>query len=76
LLSANPTRNTNDDIDVFGTAKDSISFKSVTLNVKLNGVPLHSDVIEYTNSYDSGDTVEFKYKNYIPSFAPAGTYGL
>lgn len=32
--------------------------------------------MEFVSSYDAGDTIEFSYKNYIPSFAPSGTYGL
>jgi hypothetical protein len=44
--------------------------------VKLNGVPLHNEDIPFTDSFDDGDTVEFRYKNYVPSFAPPGTYGL
>ncbi len=46
------------------------------INVKLNGVFLDKEVIEYTDSYDSSDTVEFSYKNYIPPIAPSGVYGL
>jgi hypothetical protein len=26
--------------------------------------------------YDEGDSVEFKFKNYVPSFAPSGQYAL
>ena len=48
----------------------------MNINVKLNGVPLHTEAVDFNASYDNGDTVEFKYKNFIPSFAPSGTYGL
>jgi len=42
----------------------------------LNGVFLDKETVDFTTSYDSGDAIEFSYKNFIPSFAPAGTYGL
>jgi hypothetical protein len=32
--------------------------------------------VKYTDVYDQGDNVTFKYNNFIPSFAPAGTYLL
>jgi hypothetical protein len=44
--------------------------------VKLNGVYLHDESIPFSQSYEEGDTVEFRYKNFVPSFAPPGTYGL
>ncbi len=85
-LSAQPARNTNDSITTvilwfylffqIGTAQDSISFKQVVLNVKLNGTPLHTENIAFAQSYDNGDTVEFKFSNFIPGFAPSGTYGM
>jgi len=46
------------------------------LTVKLNGAPLHTETEVFTESYDNGDTVEYKFVNFIPSFAPPGTYGL
>lgn len=46
------------------------------MGVKLNGAPLHTESIAFTESYDNGDTVEFKFTNFVPSFAPSGTYGL
>ena len=42
----------------------------------MNGVPLHTESVDFVKNYDNGDTVEFTYKNYIPDFAPSGTYGL
>jgi hypothetical protein len=59
-----------------GTASDDTDFTSVDINVKLNGVFLHSESVDFKQSYQDGDTVEFKYQNFIPSFAPPGTYGL
>ena len=82
-LGNTPKRNTNNDIDVVdfyfmqtGTAKKPITFKRAEINVKLNGVYLDKEVIEFKDSYDTGDTVEFKYQNYVPSIAPSGTYSL
>ena len=46
------------------------------LDVKLNGAQLDSREIPYSQSYDSGDTVEFKFQNFIPGFAPPGSYTL
>ena len=46
------------------------------LNVKLNGVPLHSENVDFVQSYDSGDNIEFKFSNFVPGFAPSGTYGM
>lgn len=37
---------------------------------------LDKEVADFTTAYDAGDSVEFSYKNFIPSFAPSGTYGL
>lgn len=53
-----------------------MSFNSLDLNVKLNGVQLHSESVDFVQSFSEGDIVQFKYQNYIPSFAPPGTYGL
>lgn len=53
-----------------------MTFKRVEIDVKLNGVFLDKEVAPFTESYDAGDSVEFTYKNFIPSFAPPGTYGL
>lgn len=75
-LGSTPKRNTNDDITVTGTADSSVSFKQVILNVKLNGVFLDKETIDFDSSYDGGDSVEFKFQNYVPSFAPPGTYLL
>lgn len=44
--------------------------------MKLNGVYLHDEKVPFVKSYQTDDTIEFKYKNFIPSFAPAGTYGI
>lgn len=46
------------------------------MTVRLNGAPLHSESVAFTESYDVGDTVEFKFVNYVPSFAPSGNYGI
>ena len=46
------------------------------LNVKLNGVFLHSETVPFAKSYSQGDIVQFKFSNYIPGFAPPGTYKL
>ena len=75
-LGSTPARNTNDDITVLGTANDDITFTTCELEVKLNGVFLHNESIPFAASFGAGDTVQFKYKNYVPSFAPPGTYGL
>jgi hypothetical protein len=48
----------------------------VTLDVKLNGAFLHSESLDYAKSYGAGDTIQFKFNNYIPSFSPPGTYTL
>lgn len=44
--------------------------------MKINGLFLHSESVSYGGSYDSGDILTFKYDNFVPSFAPAGTYLL
>lgn len=59
-----------------GTATDDTSFTAVAINVKLNGAFLHSETVDFKQSYQDGDTIEFKYKNFVPSYAPPGTYGL
>lgn len=59
-----------------GTAKASVNFKRADILVKLNGAFLDKQTAEFTSSYDAGDSIEFKYTNFIPSFAPPGTYGL
>lgn len=59
-----------------GTATADTAFTNVYINVKLNGVFLHDETVEFKQAYSEDDTVEFKYKNYVPSFAPPGTYGL
>lgn len=59
-----------------GTATDDTAFTNVYIDVKLNGVFLHNETVEFKQAYSEGDNVEFKYKNYVPSFAPPGTYGL
>lgn len=59
-----------------GTAKKAITFKRAEINVKLNGVFLDKEVATFEDSFDAGDHIEFAYKNFIPSFAPSGTYGL
>jgi hypothetical protein len=46
------------------------------LTVKLNGVVLNKDTIPFTKSYDESDVVDWAYSNFIPSFAPSGTYVL
>ena len=57
-------------------ANDYIEFKQVDINVKVNGLFLHSETIPFVKTYDRGDAVEFKYNTLIPSFAPAGTYAI
>jgi hypothetical protein len=37
---------------------------------------LNKETITYTKTYDQSDVVEFTYSNFIPSFAPSGTYVL
>jgi hypothetical protein len=59
-----------------GTATDDTAFTQAYINVKLNGVFLHEETVDFKKSYSEGDTVEFKYQNYVPGFAPPGTYGL
>lgn len=59
-----------------GNVNDYVEFDHVDLEVKLNGLFLHSEAIAYAKTYDSGDILEFKYTNFIPSFAPSGTYLL
>jgi hypothetical protein len=46
------------------------------LTVKLNGVVLNKDTIPFTKSYDESDVIDWSYSNFIPSFAPSGTYVL
>jgi len=83
-FASTPARNTNDLIDAViywfkfktGKAKARITFKNVLLTVKLNGVPLHSETVVFTDAFESGDTVEFKFNNFISPFAPLGIYGL
>lgn len=53
-----------------------MAFKRVDLIVKLNGAFLDKQSPEFTNSYDAGDSIEFTFANFIPSFAPPGTYTL
>lgn len=53
-----------------------MEFDHVDVEVKLNGLFLHSETVAYTNVYDTGDVLTFKYSNLIVSFAPAGTYTL
>lgn len=59
-----------------GTARKAVTFKRADINVKLNGAFLDKETEPFTKSYESGDAIEFSYKNFIPSFAPAGTYTL
>lgn len=59
-----------------GTANEDVSFVSVDLTVKLNGVFLHNESIPFKQTFEDGDTISFKYTNYIPGFAPSGNYGL
>lgn len=42
--------------------------------MKLNGLFLHSETVDFDRAFDSGDVIEYEYKTFIPSFAPAGTY--
>ena len=44
--------------------------------MKLNGVYLHSETIDFKQSYGAGDTVDFKYTTLVPGFSPSGTYTL
>lgn len=53
-----------------------MEFDHVDIDVKLNGLFLHSETAAYNQSFDSGDILVFKYTNFIVSFAPAGTYLL
>jgi hypothetical protein len=79
-----PARNTNQLINTViywfkfktGKAKSAITFKNVLLTVKLNGVQLRSETVVFTDAFENGDTVEFKFNNSISPFAPVGTYGL
>lgn len=82
-LDQTPKRNTNDNIVTVlilfiqsGTANAAITFKKVDLTVKLNGAPLDQQTHQFTNSYDAGDAIEYSFENYIPGFAPIGTYTL
>lgn len=59
-----------------GTADSAIDFKNAVLTVKLNGAFLHDETVDYKKSYDGGDTVEFTFNNFIPSFSPPGSYLL
>ena len=36
----------------------------------------YSETLDFNKSYDQGDVIEYEYKTFIPSFAPAGTYVL
>lgn len=44
--------------------------------MKLNGAFLDKQTAEFAKSFDNGDTIEYSFANFIPSFAPAGTYTL
>ena len=44
--------------------------------MKLNGLPLHDETNKFQFTFDSGDIVQYKFDNLIPSFAPSGTYLL
>lgn len=57
-------------------ASDDIVFTKINLDVKLNGIFLHNETIQFAKTYQADDTVVFKYKSFIPSFAPSGKYGL
>jgi hypothetical protein len=37
---------------------------------------LHNESIAFAKSFSQDDIVQFKYTNFIPGFAPPGTYGL
>jgi hypothetical protein len=82
-MSGTPSRNMNDDITAVisylcqtGTVNSYVEFDHVELDVKLNGLFLHSESIAYNKVYDKGDILTFKYTNFVPSFAPAGNYLL
>lgn len=40
-----------------GTATDDTDFTSVDINVKLNGIFLHSESVDFKKSYQQDDTV-------------------
>jgi hypothetical protein len=57
-MAETPKRNIKDNIDVVndcptqtGTAKKSITFKRVDIDVKLNGVPLDKETAPFPSSY-------------------------
>jgi hypothetical protein len=82
-LSAQPSRNINDEIisvhlNLFqtGNVNSYVEFDHVDVDVKLNGLFLHSETATFSQVYDSGDILTYKYNNFIPSFAPTGTYLL
>ena len=40
----------------------------------MNGLFLHSETVNFNETFDQGDSIQFNYTNFVPSFAPAGTY--
>jgi hypothetical protein len=76
FLGAVPTRNANDTFRLTGTAGRDLAMRNADLEVRLNGLHLDSINISYGASYDQGDKTTFLYTNFVPSFAPAGTYTL
>ena len=59
-----------------GLAQLATTFFDVFLTVKLNGVGIHNQTMPFNQSFEDGDSVEYKYSTEIPSFVPSGNYAL
>ena len=53
-----------------------MSFTQAAIEVKLNGALLHTEYVDFVASFGAGDTIQFKYAKFFPSYVPPGSYSL
>ena len=69
-----PKKDTTSTINAFGKTKKEVNLVKIHIYHFLNGEFVEEEFKTFEGSYDEGDTIDFIYENYIPSFAQVGEY--
>lgn len=82
-LGSRPARNDDHTITAVihtttqtGYVLGPVDFDHVNLDVKLNGQFIRSEALPFSDSFNRGGTLAFRYNEFVPESAPAGTYTL
>jgi hypothetical protein len=75
-LDATPAKGVAEGMNLVGTANAPATLKQVMIVTSLNGTPLNTQYDAFANSYQAGDSFNYRFAITIPSFAPSGKYSV